>query len=208
MAVATSTAIGLGLAAAAAGAQYYNTQQTAKRTDEAAAQGILNQSRQQQQADTRVGEEVAKLAGSNAQDERQQRLGEYFDIVKGNRATMQEGLAPGIGSDQFKQAANDASMQSGERTANVADLMSRIDAAHLQRQGEGTSYGRLGTDLSGIGRRASGLAFLDDLRARNVRRDPYLDAFSALAGGASGAIGSNTTGVATNTGSKFYKGGG
>lgn len=182
------------LAAVGTGVTAYNADRTAKKQDNALAQQIVGQSRQQADADAKVNEQVRELGTSTAADERAQRLGQYFDIVANNRASQQAGLTPAVGSDRFQAAAADTAKATAGYTGKMADLMSRVDAATLQRQGEGFGYGRLGTDLNLIGRAASGQGFLDQLRASRIKRNPWLDAAAAAANGAGSAYASNVSG--------------
>lgn len=182
-------AIPLVIAAVSAAASAYNTQRTARRQDSAAADSIRNQSRIQRQADERVNQEVAELEGSTAADERRQRLGEYMQQLRAGDAGLTAGLTPSIGSDAFREdsaAAADAVRSGAGRTAG---LMSRIDAAGMQRQGEGFGYGRLATDIGLIGRRSRGQEFMDSLRMRSIQRNPWIDAGASVLQSAAGGMG-------------------
>lgn len=177
------------LATAAAGASTYNTIQTGRRQDSAAASSIRNQSRLQREADARVNEEVQSLEGSTAADERAERLAQYMDTLRAGDASLTAGLTPGVGSDAFREdsaAAADAVRAGAGRTAG---LMSRIDAAQMQRQGEAFGYGRLATDVGLIGRRSQGQAFMDDLRMRSIQRNPWIDAGASVLQGMAGGMG-------------------
>lgn len=174
--------------AAAAGAQAYNTNQTMRRQDRAAADSIRYQSRLQREADARVNQEVQSLEASTAEDERAQRLSQYMDTLRAGDANLTAGLTPGVGSEAFREdsaAAADAVRSGAGRTAG---LMSRIDAAQMQRQGEGFGYGRLATDIGLIGRRSQGQAFMDDLRMRSIQRNPWIDAGAAVLQGMAGGL--------------------
>lgn len=200
MAYATSTYVALALAAAAAGAQYYNTQSTARKQDNSLAMQIRNQGDKQRQADERVGEEVEKMQGSTAEASRREALDGYIAALRKGKGTLESGLTGGFGSDAFRsdsaQAANDVNYY-GQRTAG---LMSRIDAPAMQRQGEAFGYGRLATDLGLIGREARGQNFLDELRLRAIRRNPNIDLFSSLASAASGAVAGGAGAAGANAG--------
>ena len=188
MAMTTSTMIGLGLAAAAAGAQQYNTRQTAKRQDQQAAAGIRQQGIRQQAADARVNEAVSELEGSTAEAARAQRLDEYMTGLRRNRGNMQSGLAPSIGSQAFR----DDSARAAEDVQNYAErsagLLSRIDAPAMQRQGEAFGMGNLATDIGLIGRQSAGDQFINDLRLRAIRRNPWIDAGAQVAGAYGGTL--------------------
>lgn len=188
MAIATSTAIGLALAAAAAGGQYYNTQHTAARQDQAATNAILNQSKIQKQADSAVNDEVAKLQGSNSADEAQTRLDDYMGVLRANRARTENGLTPNVGSTAFQTDAATRATGADEFAAKTAGLMARIDAPQMQRQGEAFSYGNLGTDLGLIGRQSQGQNFIDQLKLNAIRRNAKIDLASGLMSAAGGSM--------------------
>lgn len=175
--------------AAAAGAQHYNTERTARRQDQQAAEGIRQQGRLQRDADARVGQEVESLAASNAADERRQRLEDYMTSLRRNQSTMGEGLAPMIGSDAFREDSARGLADATSQTERTAGLMSRMDAPMMQRQGEAFGYGNLATDIGLIGRRSAGDAFINDLRLRGIRRNPWIDFGSQVAMNSAGAMG-------------------
>jgi hypothetical protein len=152
---------------AAAGAQVYNQNQAIRRQDQQAAQGIQQQGRLQRQADERVGQEISQLEASNAEGERAQRLGDYMDTLRRNA-----------------RAAENVQGY-GERAAG---LLSRIDAAGMQRQREGFGYGHLASDLGQIGRASAGDQFINDLRVRSIRRNPWVDMASGVAMSAAGGM--------------------
>lgn len=205
--------IAVGVAIAAAVASEYNTEQTAKRQDNQAAAGIMEQGRRQKQADARVDQDVQKLKGSNASDERATALQNYMTTLARGKQTANAGLTtPQVGGAAFQagsaKAANDVQYDAG----NTAGLMSRIDAPGMQRQGEGFDYGNLATDLSLIQRQAQGEDFLNQLRIRAIRRNPYIDiaaaADSGYASAASGGGGGTSAGGSTGmAGSQMYGGG-
>lgn len=182
---------------AASGVDAYNDNRVQRKQDEQLANSLLNQSRLQQKADAQVSDEVDKLAGSTAADERRQRLDEYMQTLRRNQATTDEGLNPTIGSNAFRADSRKAAGKAGEYAATAADLMARMDAPQLQRQGEAFDYGRLATDLSLARRQSAGQRYVDDLRMRSIRRDPALD-FLAAAGRA------YANSAATNGGNSQY----
>lgn len=185
--------IGAALAAASAGTQYYNTQKTAKRADSALAEQIRNQGRKQREADAKVNERVTDLEGSTSADERAQRLGDYMQNLRANRGKVEAGLTPNIGSSAFRDDAAQDAADVMAHAGQSADLLSRIDAAGLQRQGEAFGYGNLATGLSLIGREARGQNWLDELRLRRAsQRNAGLDLFSGLLGAGAGAVGSGS----------------
>lgn len=187
MALTTGTA--LALAAAAAAGQYYNTQQTAKRQDREAAAGIRTQAGIQRRADARVNEEVERLESSTAEDERATRTNEFMQQLRTARGTTERGLE-GVGlGDAFQAAAAGARSDLQRQGETTAGQLATIDAAGLQRQGEGFGFGNLATDLGLISRESGGQQFLTDLRTRAIRRNPLIDAGSAFLGGVAGGLG-------------------
>lgn len=190
MAISTGTALALGLAAASAGLQYHNTQRTARRQDQQAAEGIRNQSRVQREADAKVNDKVDELSGSTSGDERRRALDSYVAALRRGRGKTQSGFAPAFGSAAFQEGAEDAALGVEDFGLTRAGLMSRMDAPTLQRQGEAVSTGHLATDIGRIGRESSGQRFIDDLRLRAIRRNAGLDLASGLLSAAGGAVAS------------------
>lgn len=171
----TEVLVGLLMSAAATGLQYENTRRTANKQDGQAAQGIRNQAAKQRVADARVDEEVQKLKGSTAEDERRERLADYMTTIQRSKGGMTAGLTPQVGSQAFKGDSAEAAAGVEAATADRAGLLSRVDAAGMQRQGEGFGFGNLATDINRISREAKGDAFIDELRLRAIRRNPWMD---------------------------------
>lgn len=179
------------LTAASGAATYVNTQNTAKRTDNALADQIRNQGRKQSEADAKVNAEVAALENSRSEEHRAKSLDSYMDTLRKGRGQLEAGLTPTVGSDVFRADSADAAGDVQDFAADRAGLMARIDAPTDQRREEGFGYGRLGTDLDLIGREAAGLDWIDQLRVKRAsQRNAGLDALSALLGGAASAAGS------------------
>ena len=153
----------------------YNTGKTAKREDNALAASIRAQSEKQRQADKRTLDEVGKLEKSSSRDEEAQRMAQYSDQLRRNRQTLQGGLTPGIGGEAFTGDLAEAGRGVDEYAANSAGLMSRVDAAGMQRQAEGFDFGKRGADIGLIGRESRGQAYIDELRRRTIQRNPWLD---------------------------------
>ena len=210
MVMATSTAIALAAAAAAAGGSYYNTQQTAKHQDEAAADSIRNQSLLQKQADAKVNDTVHDLQGSTSADAKAQRLDDYLNVLRANKGKQEQGLTPNIGSQTFQTDSTVRAANSDDYAAKTAGLMARMDAPQIQRQNEGFGYGNLATDLNLVGRQAQGQSFLDQLRLNAIRRNAKIDLASSLlmsgAGAAYGAGGAAAGGL--STGGQYASAGG
>lgn len=201
MALATSTVIALAAAAAAAGGTYYNTEHTAHRQDQQAAQSILNQSRIQKKADSRVDQTVQKLEGSTSADAKEARLNDYMNTLRENKAKLTNGLTPTIGGSAFQTDSANAATGTQDNAAKTAGLMARMDAPGVQRQNEGFDYGNLASDLGQIGRQSQGQNFLDQLKLNAIRRNAKIDLgaslASAYAGSAAGGAGGAASGAAS-----------
>jgi hypothetical protein len=184
--------VGLALAAAGGAVSYNETKRVQHNADDALSDQIRNQARKQGEADKKVNDQVKTLEGSTAADERAKRLSDYMQTLRARKGNLQSGLTPAIGSSVFRaDAANDAG-DVMQYAGDTAGLMSRIDAAGLQRQGEAFGYGNLSTDLSLIGREAQGQNWLDELRVkRAAQRNAGTDALAAFLGGAGKAVGSS-----------------
>lgn len=191
MAIATSTLVALGLAAAAAGANYYNTQRTANKADSAAAAGIRAQSARQREADARTNQIIDAQASSTPDAAKMDVLGQYMQQIRAAGAGAGRGIQQaGATSTAAQESAADAALGVSSYGGKMADLMAAMDAPALQRREEAVNMARGGSDIERIANFAGGDQFLTQMRLDGVRRNPWLDAFSALAGGASqGAAG-------------------
>jgi hypothetical protein len=188
------------LGAAALGA--YNNDRTIRRQDQQAATSIQNQGRIQRQVDQRVDDEVRQLEQSSAADERAKALQGYMDTLGRNRRALEAGLTPTVGSDAFRESSAQATGDVNQYASRAAELMSRIDAPSMQRQGEAFGYGRLATDVNTLGRTAQGEAFLDEMRMRAIRRNPWID---AVAGGLAAYGGTRAgAGSGASSGTEVY----
>lgn len=204
MGLETAALVALGGTALSAGANYYNGKQTAKRQDNELAKQIRQRSQLQGEADTAVNRLLAQRAASDSGGERAATANQYLDQVRQAQGAATAGLQQrGAVSDAYRQSANDAALGIGDYGATAANLMSRIDAPMQQRQREGVENAQLGSDLGRVARRSSGQDYLGQLRLQGIRRNPWLDAFSQLASGASTAVagssfgGGNTAGLSS-----------
>ncbi|WP_423173071.1 MULTISPECIES: hypothetical protein [unclassified Stenotrophomonas maltophilia group] len=200
--------IPIAIALAGTAAQQAETQRVERKQDEATAQGLLNQSRRQQDADRRVNDEIAQLETSTAADDRAQRLGQYMQQLQRGQRQALSGLNSPIGGATFQADAGAARAGADNAAATTAGLMSRIDAPQLQRQQEAFGYGKLATDLDMEARASRGQQFIDQLRLRQIRRRPEVDLLAGLATSAGGAMaGGRASGFAASAprmGANFY----
>ena len=203
MAIASRTAA-LAMLALAAGTQYVNTKNVERKQDNAAADQIRNQSKHQREADAKVNDEVTKLKGSTSADEKAKALSDYMAALVRNRNKIQTGLTPeGVGSSAFGTDKLQAASGVDALAANNANLMARMDAPTMQRQGEGFGFGQLATDLGLIGRKASGDNYLDELRLRGIRRNAGLDLAAGLLSAGAGAVGAGAASAPQAAGGTF-----
>lgn len=192
--------------------QAAESERVARKQDETLAHGLLQQSRKQQAADAKVNEQLQRVEGSTAGDERTKRMDQYMQTLRVGKKKTEAGMAPTIGSDAFRADTAKAAGDVNQYATNVADLMARIDAPTLQRQNEGFEYGRLATDLGLIGRESAGERYINELRLRQIRRRPEVDLAAGVmsaAGGMAGGGGKPGMSVATaDTGFNFVPYGG
>lgn len=204
------TWVAVAAAIVAAGASVYNTNRVGKKQDQAVAQGIREKSKVQRRADAKIADELTNLERSTSADEQQTTMGQYQNALRGTDRQAQAGQALTGLSKEYDAATGAAQGRTNDYLSQVINSLSRIDAAGLQRQGEGMRMADLGTNLSVLGREAGGIDYLANMRAQGVRRDPAIDAFAAglnaYAGGASGAAGGSGNNKTKPGGNK--KGGG
>jgi len=199
MALATSTIVALAAAAAASAASAYNTNQTAKKEDRKLAEGIRNQSAKQKEADARTNKEITGIENSSSRDEEAKRLDQYAAQLRKNRPTLQGGnLNPLLGGDAFKADAANAAQGADAYAGQTADLMAQVDAPGMQRQGEAFGFGKLATDIDLIGRESRGQAYIDELRRRTVRRNPWIDMGAGMLSAYSGGMGGGNGGLVSS----------
>lgn len=192
--------IPIAIMAAGALAQQSETERVTRKQDEATAQGLLSQSKRQQDADRRVNDEVVSLETSTAADERAQRLGEYMTQLQRGRKQAVAGLEAPFGGATFQSASGAARTGADAAAQTTAGLMSRIDAPQLQRQGEAFGYGKLATDIDMAARDSRGQQFIDQMRLRAIRRRPEVDMLAGLAMSAGGAMAGGGGGMGTMAG--------
>lgn len=192
------------LGAVAAAGEYYNTEQTAKRQDQAQAQAIIDQGNIQKQANQRVDQTIQQMQGSNADQARQDRLTSYMQTLQEGKARTDAGLDnPMIGGQAFQQDSAKAADAANAYAGNTANLLSRIDAPVVQRQQEGNDYGHLATDLNLLGSKSASQNFLDQLRAASIRRNAKIDLAAHLLGTAGSAMGTPAGGTGAASGGTF-----
>jgi hypothetical protein len=188
MAIATSTAIALGLAALSAGASAYNTNQVAKGQDRQAAAGIAKQAENQRAVNERINKTLQFEKAKNPDEVKNVVTDQFLDRLRAKRAQALTSVDGGGLSSAYDKAVAAAGSGVTSDAATTAGQLAGIDAPLLQRQQEGQRYGDLGMDLDVFGRNVQGDQFLNNLRMRGIRRNPWIDAGAAALGGASSGM--------------------
>jgi hypothetical protein len=177
--------IGMALSAAGAGAQAHTARSAAKEQDQAAARGIRNQQMKQREIDERVSQGIGDLEGSTPEEETAQSLEQFMQQLRGANTTGSDIPVTGGRYGEDTAASKAAIGNYGEK---VAQILSRIRGASEQRVGEGYAVGRMGSDVAGQQREASGQAFLDQLRLNGIRPNDWTNAAGSVAQGVGGAM--------------------
>lgn len=182
--------VAVAVAAAAALTSAYNTRQTAKKQDQAIAEGIRQQAKIQKRGNQQISMSLDKLEKSRSGPEQASALEQYRQALRGTESQARSGQAVEGLSEAYDAATREGTATAQGNVGNIADLLSRMDAPNLQRQREGIGAADLGLNLSTLGRDAAGADFLARMKAQNIRRNPWLDAaaaaMSAYAGGGGG----------------------
>jgi hypothetical protein len=179
------------VAALSAGAQAYQTNQVAKDQDAAAAQGIRSQAANQRQADEAVGASVDQLGQSTPEGARAKATEDFLGQLRRNRGQAIPGATSG-GSARYNADMAGAQSDVADFGSRAADTLARINAPAMQREAEGVGFNRLSSNLGMIGRNASGDQFLDQLRLRSVRPNPWVSAGAELGQGAASGMAQNS----------------
>lgn len=170
----------IGIAVVSSAANMYNENQLAKKQDQNLAMQIRNQSAQQQKAESKIGDMLKQLQGSNSKDEEKQRMDQYLTTLQ--QGAQAKGINQGAGgfSDAYRTDAAAAAAGLQDFGAQRAGLLARTDAPGLQRTGEGILFDNTATDIRGIERDANQQAFLDNMALQNMRKNPWITAATEL----------------------------
>lgn len=192
-------AIPYALAAVSAAGSAYQTNKVAKDQDTAAAQAISQNAKDQSKADDAVSAEVQALEKSSPEAAKAEATQSFMDQLRRNRTSSEGAQTVGNVSDAYSEDAAGAKTDINQFGQNAANVMARISAPALQRQKEGQSAANLATQLSGIARTASGNDFLNQLRQRSIRANPWVTAATQVGSGVASGMASNGYGVKTET---------
>lgn len=181
------------LGAASAALTQYDAARTAGKQRRELDVGVGNVAQIQNQADALLGEEIGRLATSNPYEARVNAESQYVQALNTARAAPGVSLAPNVGGSRFQQdmiASNRAGTNYGRTNAG---LLARIDSQTRMREAEGQRFGRLGSKLQTLGRNADTERFIAELRARQVRGNPWAKILA---------------GIGTNVARNYERGGG
>lgn len=181
------------VAALGAGATYVNTEQTNKKQDRAALEAIRNQRAIQDRTDAKVMQTLSDVEASSPAAERQKAADEYLKQVMTAQQVARANLQKTGYSDAYDEEATQSGQQAQDYATQVGGLMASIDAPTAQRTREGFRFGDLASDLGRVASESRGQAWVDELKRRSIRRNPYLDAAAAAASGYDGAGGGGGT---------------
>lgn len=195
--------IALALGSAALG--LWNQEQLAQRQDRQAAATIRNQAKKQETADARIAQALTAQAASNPADELAQQTNAYIQTLQQGQQRGGFNTGPGAYSDAYLADVEAAQQGVDQYGRDRAGLIARIDAPALQRQNEGILFDNLRAELGMIGREARGQDYLDTLKLKNLRANPWIDALSqAGMGYAMGAAGGGSTAGAASGGATGF----
>lgn len=179
----------LALSALGAGAGAVNQRNIAKKQEQVANRGIAQQASRQREADQRINAEIGAQARSTPEEERAASLAAFTDqLAAAKPAAAGTASNSVVGSDRYQTDSNAAQAAVQNYGAKRADLTSRIRAPLDQRNNEGISRRRAGSDVAGIQRNAEGDAWLTQLLAQSVKGNTGLEIGGQLATGAAQAM--------------------
>lgn len=199
-------AIPLIISAVSSGAQFLNQRAAQRKQDRILARGVERQQALDREAQARLNQQLGELERSGPEAERRQAQERFMQQLQRTRGAAASGLptVPGA-SNRYTADVEAAESGSAAEAADLAGIMSRIDAPTLQRLGETAATGRTGAALREIGDRSRGDQFVTELRARSVQPNPWVSlaskagqAYSMWLAGQPGAAGTGAEAVAGN----------
>ena len=187
--------------AAAAAAQTYNTQRTAKKKDQAAAEGIRKQGEMQREANARMGETLKTFETPATGKIRDSLRSQYGDAA---RFKMQQAMANleqvGATSGADKKKTASAEERAAGYGGFFADEYGKLDAPGDTRRLEAYAQSDLGSDLTLARRNSAAEDYLTRMRVGGIQRNPWIDMGAAVANGIAGGMGSGTMAGAASLG--------
>lgn len=174
----------------AAAASYSAERGAARRQDKIASQGIRNRGKRQREIDDKLDDVIKRTASSTPDGEKALAMQGFMRQLGATKGIAEAGLGPlSGGSDRYAADAKNAALGVAESGLHSADLLSRMDAPGYQRRREGIDAARAQGDIGAIISRTRGEDFINELRLRAVRKNPWLVALSQAAGSYAGGGG-------------------
>lgn len=173
--------IPIAMALGGAALNLWNQDRLAEKQDRQAAATIRNQARKQDTADAKIAQALTAQAASDPADEMRQQTNAYIQTLQGGKQRDGFGTGPGGFSDAYRSDVAREAANVDDYGLERAGLLARIDAPVLQRQNEGILFDQLRNDISMIGREARGQDYIDTLKLKNLRANPWVDALSQAA---------------------------
>jgi hypothetical protein len=166
----------------AAGASYYNNQQVANRQDQNAAAALRQQGQLDQQTQAKTNQLIQKDAQSSPDAAKASLLGQFMQVMQQNKGHTNAPLAQvGNVSGAYTKAANDAALGVSQYGNTNANLLSSIDAPGVQRQAEAANLSDYGGAVNELKRQSAADDFLMQMRARDIRPNPWISAVGDMA---------------------------
>lgn len=176
-----------GATAAGAGINAYSQNQTLRRQDDIAAQGIRQQGLLQSQANAGVQKTIQKVGAGDAATEaanKSAQTAQYLDALRRAAPVQDSSLSTTPGSSsRYAKDVVDARASNSAFGANQADLMARTDAPQLTQLQNQQTIGDEATKLGLLADTSSNQNNLTKLKVGAVQTNPWLTATSALLGG-------------------------
>lgn len=191
--------VGAALASTAGTAYIANDQ--AKKQDQAAAAGIRSQRELQREQDAKVNRVLQDVEGSTADDERITAERAYLDQVEAAQGKARANLSQRGLSTAYDEGAQAAGDSAEGYARQIGELMASIDAPVNQRIGEGFMFSDLSTGIGQTERASAGQQWIDALKAKTIRPNPWLQAGVAALGG----VGQYAGGKGAGGGNVAYK---
>jgi hypothetical protein len=172
--------------------QAYAQHQQLVKQDQITAQGIVQQGDIQKKAEGDVSNTVKTLNQSTADVNAKsaQQLGAYTNALKQASpiAKSDNPNVPGA-SSAFKAASASAQTSANDYTGAIAKSAATTQGTQLERVGEGQTIASTASDLGVLSNQSAESNYVTQLKVRATQQNPWLQAVSALAKGASIGMG-------------------